>query len=354
MNILYVGEIKGNSKLTLHSLKRIYRKVDCINTHKILPFHNFSYKLFFHLSPKLFEKHLDYFFYQKIKKKYDLVFINNSEFITDNTLDHLKKNTRRTLFYCVDNPFANRDKKKWFFFNRNSKKYDLVVFTQKARLKLAKERGLKRYISAIPPYYKNIISKNKLSIDKRQKYKNDIVFVGTWFPERGKFFSKLKKLGLNFKIYGPQWNKDKLHYNYLKENIVLEDFSVEKYSKIVQSAKIALCLLSKENVDDITTRCIEIPALGTLLCSESTQTIKNLLKDKLEAVYFRNANDCFKICTKLLKNDNLIKKISKNGNYKITKILKPESENILKKVISIAFKNKKIKNKFIYKFKNVK
>ena len=350
MNILYISQIEGNSKLTLHSLKKIYTKVDCINTHKILPFHNFSYKLFYHLSPKLFEKHLDYFFYKKIKKKYDLVFINNSEFITDNTLDHIKKNTRRTLFYCSDNPFVNRDKKRWFFFNRNSKKYDLVVFPIKSRLKFAKERGLKRYISVIPPYYKDIISKTKLSIDERQKYKNDIVFVGSWFSGRGKFLSELKKLGLNFKIYGDGWNKDKLYYNYLKENIVLENLSVEKYSKIVKSAKIALGLLSKGNVDDITLRSIEIPALGTLLCSESTQTVKNLLKDKLEAVYFRNANDCFKICKKLLKNDNLIKKISKNGNYKITKILKPESENILKKIISIAFKNEKIKNKFIYKF----
>jgi len=351
MNILYISRIKGNSKLLLHSLKKIYTKVDCINTHKILPFYNFSYKLFYHLYPKLFEKYLDYFFYQKIKKKYDLAFISNSEFITDNTLDHIKKNTRRTLFYCSDNPFVNRDKKRWFFFNRNTKKYDLVVFHQKSRLKFAKKRGLKRYISVIPPYYKNIHSKNKLSINKRQKYKDDIVFVGTWFPERGKFFSKLKKLGLNFKIYGSHWNNDKLHYNYLKENIVLGHVNIEKYSKIVQSAKIALCLFSKENFDDITRRCIEIPALGTLLCSESTQTIKNLLKDKLEAVYFRNANDCFKICRKLLKNDNLIKKISKNGNYKITKILKPESENILKKIIYITFKNEKIKNKFIYKFK---
>ena len=120
------------------------------------------------------------------------MYIHNSEFITDNALDHLKKNTRRTLFYCNDNPFVNRDKKRWFFFNRNSKKYDLVVFMIKSRLKFAKEKGLKRYISIIPPYYKDIISKTKLSIDERQKYKNDIVFVGSWFPGRGKFLSELK------------------------------------------------------------------------------------------------------------------------------------------------------------------
>ena len=130
MNILYIALIEGNrtSKFTLNSLKRIYKKVDCINTNKILPFHNFSYKLFFHLSPKLFEKHLDYFFYQKIKKKYDLVFINNSEFITDNTLDHLKKNTRRTLFYCSDNPFVNRDKKRFFFLIEIQKNMTLLFF----------------------------------------------------------------------------------------------------------------------------------------------------------------------------------------------------------------------------------
>ena len=224
------------------------------------------------------------------------------------------------------------------------------MFQQKSRLKFAKKHGLKKYISVIPQYFKNTISKNRLNTNLKQKYKQDIVFVGTWFPERGRFFYKLKKLGLNFKIYGTLWDKDKLHYNYLKKNIVLENLSIDKYSKIIQSAKIALCLLSKENFDDITRRCIEIPALGTLLCSESTQSLKNLLKDKIEAVYFNNVNDCFKICTKLLKNNNLIKKISKQGNNKIIKTLKPESTNILKKIISVVFKNDKITNKFIYRF----
>jgi len=350
LKILYIGSINGNTKLTLHSLKKMYKEVDYIDTYKILPFHNLSNRIFYHLSPKLFEKYIDYFFQNKINKKYDLVFINNSEFITNGVIDYLKKNTKKILFYCSDNPFVNRDKKRWYFFKGNLKKYDLVVFPIKSRLKFAKANGLKKFISVIPPYYNDIISKNKLKIDKKIKYKNDIVFVGTWFPERGRFFSKLKKLGLNFKIYGSRWDKDKEHYNYLKKNIVLENLSVEKYSKIIQTSKIAISLLSKGNVDDITLRCIEIPALGTLLCSEYTKTIQNLLKNKLEAVYFRNPNECFTICTKLLKNKHLIKKISKNGNFKVTKILKAESENILRKMILIAFKNNKNINKFIYKF----
>jgi spore maturation protein CgeB len=350
VNILYIGFIRGNCKLTLYSLRKIHQNVDYINTKKILPFHNFSYRLFYHVHPKLFEKYLDFFFYRKIKKKYDLIFINNSEFITNKVLDYLKRKSKKILFYMNDNPFVNRDKKRWFFFKNNSKKYDLIVFQQKSRLKFAKKHGLKKYISVIPPYFKNTLSKNRLNTNLKQKYKQDIVFVGTWFPERGRFFYKLKKLGLNFKIYGTLWDKDKLHYNYLKKNIVLENLSIDKYSKIIQSAKIALCLLSKENFDDITRRCIEIPALGTLLCSESTQSLKNLLKDKIEAVYFNNVNDCFKICTKLLKNNNLIKKISNQGNNKIIKTLKPESTNILKKIISVVFKNDKITNKFIYRF----
>ena len=66
-------------------------------------------------------------------------------------------------------------------------------------------------------------------------------------------------------------------------------------------------------------------------------------------MYFKNAGECARKCKNLLKNPRKIKTISKKGNYKITKILKPEVKNVIKKILEITFLNKKTK-KFIYRF----
>ena len=126
-------------------------------------------------------------------------------------------------------------------------------------------------------------------------------------------------------------------------------WSQKQVAKTISKYKIAIGLLSKGNNDDITRRTIEIPASGTLLCSERTPTIKKILKENKEAIYFNDANECVQNCRYLLNNLNMLNNITKNGKKKITKILRPEAERIFKKVLNQSFL-KKNKNKFIYKF----
>ena len=186
-------------------------------------------------------------------------------------------------------------------------------------------------------------------MSERKSLKRDIVFVGNWFPERGKFFLEFDKYNLDFRIYGAQWEKDKKIFNKLKHRIVNRYVENPKYSKIIGSAKIAICLLSKENDDDITTRTVEIPAIGTLLLSERTKIQKKILIENKEAIYFNNVKECAQKCQNLLNNPRRLKSISKKGNLKITKILKPEVTKVIKKILEISFTKKNIAE-FIYRF----
>ena len=111
----------------------------------------------------------------------------------------------------------------------------------------------------------------------------------------------------------------------------------EHYSKIIQNAKIALCLFAEENLDTITARSIEIPAIGTLLCSFRTKAMKEIFIEDKEAIFFNNPKECAKKCKYYLKNLKINKKISKKGNIKITKILKPTNEQMIKKIINTVF-----------------
>ena len=140
-------------------------------------------------------------------------------------------------------------------------------------------------------------------------------------------------MGLNLKIYGNGWEKD-ANYRFLQSKIVLGQVNHPLYSKLIQCAKIALCQLSKGNLDSITKRSVEIPAIGTLLCAPRTKAHKNVFIENKEAIFFGNVNECFRKCKSLLSNINKINKISYSGHIKVTKILKQDNEAMVKKIVS--------------------
>ena len=169
--------------------------------------------------------------------------------------------------------------------------------------------------------------------------KNDIIFIGTWFPERGVFFKRLIEMGLNLKIYGHRWDKDK-NYEFLSTNIKLGPVSDKLYIKLIQSSKIALNIPSQGNQDDISGRSIEIPAIGTLLCAIRTKRHEKVFIENKEAIFFKNEKECYRKCKNLLLNVSKLNKIAHRGHIKITKVLKLDSERMVKKIVSEVFKKK--------------
>ena len=195
-----------------------------------------------------------------------------------------------------------RDKRNWRLLKKSLPYFDKIFFEIHSRLRYSKKNKLKNCISILPQYDKENDRKHVLSRSERNNLKRDIVFIGNWFPERGDFFLEFEKYNLNYKIYGAQWDKDKNLFSKLKHKIINRYIENPEYSKIISSAKIALCLLSKANDDDITTRTIEIPAIGSLLLSQKTKFQKKILIENKEAVYFKNAKVCASKCMELLNN----------------------------------------------------
>ena len=338
MKVLFIGQKFGNSYFQYLALKRIYKRIDIIDSDRILPFPQLSGKVFFHISPFILQPYINYKILSKVKKKYDLIYVKAAELIGKNLILELKKKTRKIIFVCNDNPYTLRDKKKWELFLSAAKLYDLIVYQDKSRIELSKKYGLKNSLLTLPPYDIRMHKRQKISKNKKKYYKSDVIFIGTWFPERGIFLKKLIDLGLNIKIYGSRWNKDP-NFELLKSKIKLGHVFSPNYSKLIQCAKIAICLFSKGNLDNVTARSIEIPAIGTLLCSLRTKEMKEIFIENKEAIFFNSPTDCFKKCKYYLKNTRIRKKIAQKGNIKITKILKPNNDMLIKKITSIVFKD---------------
>jgi hypothetical protein len=337
MKILFLGPNQGNAYIQYLILKKKFKIVDFINPFKAFIFKELSIRIFIRLNPFLFEKRINSFLLKRIRREYDLIYVKCGELISENLILELKKKTKKIIYFCNDNPFVKRDKKRWKLFLPASKHYDLIIFQDKSRLKYLNKWKIKKNLLLPPPYDPNNHKKMFLTKKEKIKYKNQVIFIGTWSPKKGEFLKKLIDYGLNLKIYGSRWNRDPEYRKY-KSNIKLGHVKNPLYAKLIQSSKIAICLFNEGHQDTITARSVEIPAIGTAIFSYKTDAMQKILKDNEEAIYFKTPFECYKKCIFYLKNVNLLKSVAQKGQLKITKKLKLTNNNFLDIVIKETFK----------------
>lgn len=330
MKILFIGTKWGNAYLQYKALKEVYKNVDFIDGYDSLLKNNLFLKIFIHINPNIFENYLNKIILKKVKKNYDLIYVRSGELIGKKLIDILKKKTKKIVFFCNDNPFVNRDKNKWQLFKKASKLYDLIIFQDISRVKLAKTNGLDNILLMLPPYDKKLHKFNK-NLKFKKIY--DVVFVGTWSPKKSLLIQKLIMSGINIKVFGTRWEKDK-NFNLIKSHVKNYHLNSKEYSEIIKKSKIALCLFSEENKDTITARSMEIPAIGTFMLAYKTLAMQKVFKENKDLVFFKNYKECIKKCNYYLNNIDKLKRIAENGHNKVTKVINNNNHNFVKKIVN--------------------
>lgn len=331
MKVLFIGSNFGNGHLQFLALKKLYKNVEKIDPSFVIGKNKLISYIFHKISPKILEPIINIYVNRKIKNNYDLIYVKAGEYIGKDLIIILKKKTKKIVYFCNDNPFVERDKKRWDLFHPASKFYNLIIFQDKSRISGAKKKGLKKVIIVTPPYDKNI--HKKINLKKKNK---DVVFVGTWSKQKGYFIKRLIELGLKIKIYGSNWKKDK-NFQSIRKFITTGHLKFMNYTKIIRSSKIAIALYSDENKDTITARSLEIPAIGTFMLSKKTPTMTKLFKENKEVVFFKTPKECFKKCNFYIHNSRKREIIAKNGYNKVRKHLSVSNEDLIKKIIQITF-----------------
>lgn len=328
MKILFLGHLGGNSKYHYINLKKKFKNISAIDLDTYFRKFKIIGYIFNNVSPLIFEQIIYLYIVLKNLKEFDLIYVTSGEYFGGNTIKLLKKKCKKIILYCPDNPFVKRDNKRWKLLLKSINIYDHVVFIQPSREKYTKKNKIKNY-SIFYPHYEDKVHKK---ISNKKKY--DVVFIGTWFPERGKFIKELIKKGLNIKVFGSRWNKDPEYEKY-SEFFVVKNFSSKEYSLIINFSKIALCFYSSQNQDTITTRSIEIPAIGTFMLSQDSYYQRKLLKNKIDTHYFKTINECFNLCNYYIKKKIKRELIAKNANYKITKKMNLTYKDFINKILKI-------------------
>lgn len=256
-------------------------------------------------------------------EKPEVLFIYRGSHIYSSTLQMIKKIYPfiYVIGYNNDDPFSLLYPKwKWRHFNASIPFYDLLLAYRISNISQFMERGA-LLVDILRSWYLPYVHKKlPLELQHNNPFVCDVIFVGHYEEDgRMEMMDTLVSHGISVKIFGPSgptsksgWqealarsqNLSGLSVSYLKGN---------DYVLAINSAKIALCFLSKLNNDTYTRRCFEIPACGTALFSEWSEDLANLFEDGVNAVLFKTQEELVERVTYYLSHPEDLSLLAARG-----------------------------------------
>ncbi len=303
LSVLYVGPMSGTSRHRRDAFERLGHRVTVIEPRKLLPPSAWIDRIEWHLSPRLPAKLLERRLAERLAgQRFDLAFVDGGSLLTRRSVERLRQHADRVVNFNHDDPFGRRDGVRFAVFRAAVPAYDLVVVVRPPNVGEAHQAGARRTL--LHPMVADEIAHapRPLTQALHARWDAEVAFVGSWMPERGPFLLELVERGVPLAIYGPQWQKAP-EWPRLAAHHRADYLDGDDYAHAVQCAKISLGLLSRGNRDQHTTRSMEIPLLGGLLCAERTAEHLAFYREGEEAVFWSDAAECARLCLELLAEE---------------------------------------------------
>jgi spore maturation protein CgeB len=334
LKILFLGANGYNALKRANALKRLGHDVMHLDPYSLIPFREFVGRLIYYGGASVIESYLKKKINHLLNKcSFDVTFVDNGELVGRNVLSVLRKVSHLIISYNNDDPFGGRDKKKWRLYLESVPHYDLLAVVRPVNVAEAYALGARKVLQVFMAV-DELDGPREITPQDRLRLSHEVLFIGTWMPERGLFLQELIQAGVPLAIYGNDWQKapewPALQTVWHGPAIYGDD-----YLKAIQLAKVSLGLLSKGNRDLHTTRTFEIPYCGGLLCAERTSEHLQLYQEDIEAVYWSDVQECIEKCKKLLNDDKMRAGIAEKGRIRCLRngIF---NENNLKKMLEAA------------------
>ena len=323
IDILYLGHRYGTSLHRAKALQRLKYRVEIIDPWTFFYRNGLIKKIItkyvYEMGAESLEPYVRYRLLRRIgNRRFKIIWSDQSTLLGHKTLSALKQLTDSMVTYAIDDPFGDRDRNRFRLYRGALNLYDLVVVVRKPNVIEGYANGARRVLKVFRSADEVAHRPLPMTQADKNKWNSDIAFIGTWMPERGPFLARLIELGVPLVLHGDRWQKDE-QWPTLKKAWKGPSLDGDDYVKAIQSAKICLGLLSKGNRDQHTTRSVEIPYIGSLLCAERTGEHLMMYDEDSEAVFWSNPEECAKKCFKLLNNNHLLKKIANSGKKRCLK-----------------------------------
>jgi hypothetical protein len=151
-----------------------------------------------------------------------------------------------------------------------------------------------------------------------EPFRSDVCFIGANYKgeDRDIFLGKLIDRGVDLAIWGDHWERSAI-WEKLRPHRRGGSLSGRDYVDAIRGAKVCLGFLAKRNRDEHTTRTMEIPYAGGLLCAKRTSEHENLYVDGVEACFWSDVEQCHAAILRLLSDDGLRERIRRQGAQRV-------------------------------------
>jgi hypothetical protein len=314
MKILYLGVVAGTSLHRRTALERLGHRVRHLDPESTLPKDYLRAKFRYETGALLSDRRVARDVLAALgRETFDLVWVDHGRCVGPALIEGLRQRAGAVLNLNVDDPYGWRDRLSWLLYRKAVAHYDLVVVVRRPNVEEAIALGARNVMWVWRAADEIAHAPCTPTQEERRRYASDVVFVGTYFPERGPFFAELLQRGVPLSIYGDHWQKAPEWPLLAPHWRGPASRSDREYALMVQCSKISLGLLSKGNRDFHTTRSAEVPHLGGLFCAERTPEHDALYRDGKEAVFWWDAAECAEQCHALLRDEPLRREIAAAG-----------------------------------------
>lgn len=317
LSILYFGPISGTCLDRANALRRLGHQVEHLDLRQLLPKTQWVDRITWHLGGNLLAPLLMRKLANKLNDQhFDLCYVDGGEWVTPKVISLIREYAAKVINYNIDDPLGPRDGARYKAYRGSLASYDLCVVMRDQNVAEAKALGAKNVMRVFMAVDEVSHAPRALNKNDDAQWASDILFLGTWMPERGPFLLDLINLGLPLTIRGSNWHKAP-EWPQLKKCWKGGSISGDSYAKAIQCAKVNLGLLSKGNRDLHTTRSQEIPALGGLLCAERTSEHLSMYSEGQEALFWKDAEECAAMCSFALADESRRQTIAEAGQQRI-------------------------------------
>jgi spore maturation protein CgeB len=221
-----------------------------------------------------------------------LVFFVKAYHVTPETLDRVRR-IAPCYVYMNDDMFNPANQTPTFYDNLPL--FDVILTTKSYNVREFHQAGAPRAVYIANAYDPRIHYPCQPSPAERAEMGGDVAFIGTFRPTRADDLNRIVALDdLKLNIWGGGWNKmtriDNFHrwrrWRTLRPAVHARELWCGEMGKAIQSNKITLGLLYRENRDLQTSRSFEIPACGGFMLAERTEEHRMYFEEDREAAYF--------------------------------------------------------------------
>ncbi len=162
-------------------------------------------------------------------------------------------------------------------------------------------------------------TKLELTATDRQLWSCDVVFVGSYYPNRARVLEGIADLNLG--IWGPYWNKLPLQ-SPLKAMATDIKMNYDQWVKVYNAAKIAIVVHYEDPLvpcHQVSPKLFEAMACGVFVLTDRQRDVQGLFKDGQHLVFFDGPQDLRTKIEYYLAHEDERRMIAENGYHEVRK-----------------------------------